>query len=55
MSDTYLLTITDEYSEDWKAFKDHAKKNRRTVADLLRETIKKEVEELKPKKKGWFG
>jgi hypothetical protein len=45
MSNTYLLTITDEYSEDWKAFKDHAKKNRWTVADLLRETIRKKVED----------
>lgn len=46
MSETYLLTITDEYSEHWNRFKDHAKKNRWTVADLLRETIRKEVEEL---------
>jgi hypothetical protein len=47
MSETYLLTITKEYSEYWERFKDHAKANRWTVADLLRETIKKKVEEYK--------
>lgn len=47
MAETYLLTITEEYSDHWKAFKDHAKANRWTVADLLRETIRKKVEEYK--------
>ena len=45
MAETYLLTITHDGSDHWKRFKDHAKANRWTVADLLRETIKKKVEE----------
>tara|TARA_R100001463_G_C3513790_1_gene220204 strand:+ start:1079 stop:1222 length:144 start_codon:yes stop_codon:yes gene_type:complete len=47
MAETYLLTITKEYADAWRSFKDHAKQNRWTVADLLRETIRKQVEELK--------
>jgi hypothetical protein len=46
MAQTYLLTITKDYDDVWQSFKDHAKKNRWTVADLLRETIRKQVEEL---------
>tara|TARA_R100001086_G_scaffold125176_1_gene64693 strand:- start:541 stop:684 length:144 start_codon:yes stop_codon:yes gene_type:complete len=46
MSQTYLLTITDEYSEIWKKFKDHAKKQRWPVSDLLRETIREKVEKI---------
>lgn len=46
----YLFTITEEFSDNWKSFKEEAKSNKQNISELLRNTVSSKVTNEKNKK-----
>ena len=41
----YLFTITDDFSENWNALKEKAKKDENNISDALRLAVNSKVED----------
>ena len=46
----YLFTITDEFSDNWKSFKEEAKDNNQNISELLRNTVSSKLKNNAAKK-----
>ena len=46
----YLFTITEEFSDNWKALKDKAKKEKNNISDVLRGAVTSKIESERTKK-----
>ena len=46
----YLFTITEEFSDNWKSFKEEAKSNKQNISELLRNTVSSKITNEKNKK-----
>ena len=46
----YLFTITDEFSDNWKSFKEEAKNNNQNISELLRNTVGSKLKIIRLKK-----
>ena len=46
----YLFTITDEFADNWKSFKEEAKDNHQNISELLRNTVSSKLKSIKAKK-----
>ena len=40
----YLFTITEEFSDNWRALKDKAKKEKNNISDVLRGPVTSKIE-----------
>ena len=46
----YLFTITDEFSDNWKSFKEEAKCSNQNISELLRNTVSSKLKNNTAKK-----
>ena len=46
----YLFTITEEFSDNWRALKDKAKKEKNNISDVLRGAVTSKIESERTKK-----
>ena len=46
----YLFTITEEFTNDWNAFKNKARENKQNISNLLRNTVSSEINKDERKK-----
>ena len=46
----YLFTITEDFSDNWKALKDKAKKGKNNISDVLRGAVTSKIERERTKK-----
>ena len=46
----YLFTITEDFSDNWKSFKEEAKDNNQNISELLRNTVSSKLKNNTAKK-----